>query len=100
PVKGPIKMRFTIWEKPNGGVALWSEVQSSVPLIGGTYAVVVGSTMPLPRTLFDGRVMYLGITVGADSKMTPRVVLASVPYAVLASDVVGDISPHSVSVNG
>jgi hypothetical protein len=47
-----------------------------------------------------GTPLYLGITVGTDNEMTPRQPLSTVPYAFVASNAIGDITPNSVTING
>ena len=44
--------------------------------------------------------MYLGITVDDDAEMTPREPVDSVPYSMVATNATGDITPHSIAVNG
>jgi len=58
-----------------------------VALDDGYFVVALGSTTPLP--LFDGATRYLGIKVADDPEMTPREELVSVPYALMAGDVIG-----------
>lgn len=65
---------------PNG--SCWSETQT-VSVSDGYFNVLLGSVEPIDPACLTGDV-YLGITVGSDSEMTPREQLASVPYAVQA----------------
>ncbi len=46
----------------------------------------------------NGQNLYLGITVGTDAEMSPRQPLQSVPYALVADNAVGNITPTSVSI--
>ncbi|NJO71914.1 MAG: hypothetical protein HC825_10030, partial [Oscillatoriales cyanobacterium RM1_1_9] len=41
----------------------------------------------------------LGITIDDDSELSPREPIQSVPYALVANNAVGDITPRSISVN-
>lgn len=79
-------MSFRIYNTTTGGSALWTETYSGVPVNNGLFHVLLGSTNPLPASLFTSNdTLYLGITVGADSEMTPREQLASAPYAMQAN---------------
>jgi hypothetical protein len=51
----------------------------------GLFNVMLGSLTPLPISQFTNYPsLFLGITVGTDDEMTPRVQLGSVPFAVQA----------------
>lgn len=99
PVTGNVAMVFTIYDTPTAGTALWTETYS-VALDEGYFSVQLGSTVPFPATLWNGAIRYIGVQVGADAEMTPREEVASVPYAIAAADVNGDIHPTSVSIAG
>jgi Collagen triple helix repeat (20 copies) len=97
PINGVISVQFAIYDTQNAAVPIWSEVHQ-VTFDEGYYAVALGSVVPFGSTVFDGSTRYFGLTVGADPEMTPRASIASVPYAMLAGDVNGDIHPTSVSI--
>jgi len=79
-------MTFRLYNAATGGSALWTETYSGVPVNNGLFHVLLGSVTPIPAGLFSSNnTLYLGITVGADSEMTPREQLASAPYAMQAS---------------
>ena len=101
PVTGTKTMTFAIYAKANDavGAELWKETHS-VSLDDGYFTVSVGSSTPFGAVLFDGSERYLGITVDSDTEMTPRSTIASVPYALVAENAIGDISPVSVSIAG
>jgi hypothetical protein len=48
--------------------------------------------------LWDGAVKFLGLKVGTDSEMTPREEISSVPYALVAQNAIGDITPNSLTI--
>src|SRR4029453_7983079 len=50
--------------------------------------------------LWNGRIRYIGLKVNDDEEMRPREAVRSVPYALTATDAIGDIHPTSVSING
>src|ERR1700722_17568375 len=99
PVTGNVAMVFTIYDAATAGTALWTET-FSVTLDEGYFSVQLGSTVAFPATLWNGAVRDIGVQVGTDAEMTPREEVASVPYAIAAADVLGDIHPTSVSIAG
>jgi hypothetical protein len=99
PVSGTLAVEFAIYADATTKTALWTETDM-ITFDTGYYSVSLGVATPFPANLFDGTVRYLGITVGTDAEMTPRAPVQSVPYAILAGDVNGDIHPSSISVNG
>jgi hypothetical protein len=102
---GPVAMSFAIYDSATATTALWTETQT-VTLSEGFFSVQLGSSTtfasaaPLVSALRAGSPLYLGVTVESDSEMTPREEMVSVPYAMIAQDAIGDIHPHSVTVNG
>jgi hypothetical protein len=100
PVNSTLAFVFTLYDAATGGTSLWTETQSAVVVSDGYFSVPLGSVTPIPATVFDGSVRYLGVAVGGDSEMSPRQVVSSVPYALLAGNVSGDITPNSVTING
>ncbi len=80
PVTGTRTMVFTIYDAAEAGQALWTETQS-VTVTDGLFNVYLGDVAALPATIFTGQALYLGVRVGTDSEMTPRIRLAAVPYA-------------------
>jgi hypothetical protein len=99
PVAATVTVSFAIYANATGGTALWTETHS-VTFDDGYFSVSLGSVTPFPATLLDGSVRYLGVTVGSDVEMSPRVNVASVPYAIVAGDAIGDLHPTSITING
>ncbi|MBI5361185.1 MAG: tail fiber domain-containing protein [Planctomycetes bacterium] len=81
-IDSTVSMTFKIYDVATGGTALWTETQN-VTVTDGVYSVILGSSTVI--TLAFDTQYYLGIKVGADSEMTPRYQLASVPYTFRAS---------------
>ncbi|MBI4704172.1 MAG: collagen-like protein [Deltaproteobacteria bacterium] len=54
--------------------------------------------MPFQKNTFDGATRYLGITIEGDTEMKPRAPIGSVPYALVADNATGDITPSSVGI--
>jgi hypothetical protein len=99
PVMGMHSMVFSLYTVATNGSAVWTETQM-VTYTNGYYAAELGSTTMIPANIFTGRTLYLGIAIDANPEMTPREPVVSVPYAFTAENVLGDITPHSVSVGG
>lgn len=78
-------MAFRLYNASTGGSALWTETYAGVAVNNGLFHVLLGSTNPIPASLSSNNTLYLGITIGGDSEMTPREQLASAPYAMQAS---------------
>jgi hypothetical protein len=78
---GTYTMTFRLYDVAIGGTALWSEAKSVI-VGNGLFSTYLGQTTPLPLTQFDGRSLWLGIKVGVDPEVTPRVALSPAPYAI------------------
>lgn len=79
-----IPMSFAIYSDSIGTDSLWSEAQASVSVRNGVFSVLLGSVNPIPDSVFDGDMRYLGIKVDDDSEMIPRRAIVSVGYAYKA----------------
>ena len=100
PVVGSVQIVFAIYATATGGTALWAETQT-VTLDSGYFSAALGEVTAIAPSVFAaGATLYLGITIGTDAEMTPRQTILSVPYALVAGNATGDITPTSVSVNG
>lgn len=81
---GYFDLTFRLYDVPAGGAAaLWTETQS-VDISDGLFNVYLGELIALDPSVFTSASLYLGITVEPDQEMTPRLRMASVPYAILA----------------
>jgi hypothetical protein len=79
---GPYNLRFKIYGSLSGDDSLWWEQHTNVDVTNGLFNVILGGTnyLDLP---FDID-YWLGITVGADPELSPRIRLTSVGYAYRA----------------
>lgn len=88
PLTDTYNMIFRLYNVAAGGVPLWEEQwtgSSSVAVSDGLFNVMLGSLTPIPQTVITGNSnLFLGITVGTDNEMSPRVQLGSIPYAIQA----------------
>ena len=77
---GMYAVKFSMYSRSEGGVALWSEVQT-VELRGGLFNVILGQFMELPSQLPSE--VWLGMSINSSPEM-PRTKLTSVPFALMA----------------
>jgi trimeric autotransporter adhesin len=88
PVSGVASVTFAIYAEQDGGTALWSETQNVIAESNGHYSAVLGAATAngVPAELFGaGQSRWLGVTIARQQEM-PRILLASVPYALKAAD--------------
>lgn len=80
PINDTLTMTFALYATPEGGTAAWAETHGSITVTDGLFKVYLGDMVPLGSDVLNEN-PYLGVRVGADSEMTPRQRLGSVPYA-------------------
>jgi microcystin-dependent protein len=98
PVTGTEQMVFSLYDVASGGNALWTETQT-VAVNKGIYNVSLGEVTVL--NLDFSVPYYLGVQVGTDPEMTPRISLTSVGYAFRAQTVesVGSHTHSGADIN-
>lgn len=93
PITDTVNMIFRLYNVAAGGVPLWTEQwtgSNGVRVSDGLFNVMLGSLTPIPQSVITGHdSLSLGITMGTDDEMTPRVQLGNVPFAVQALTVLG-----------
>jgi len=88
PVTGETGLTFQIYKDEVGGEAVWTETQTVAIDPTGHYRVQLGATNPngLPSDLFaTGEARWLAVQIAGQNPQ-PRVLIASVPYALKAAD--------------
>jgi hypothetical protein len=85
PREGLLTVTFSIYDAPAGGMPLWTETKI-VAAVGGLMNTLLGDTEMLTAALFDGRDLWLGVTVDTDEEAAPRQRIASVAYALRATE--------------
>jgi len=79
PLTGKYNVEFRIYDVPTGGVPLWEELwtgSNAVDVSDGLFNVMLGSTDNTLAESIEGQdELFLGITVGTDDEMVPRVQL-------------------------
>jgi hypothetical protein len=84
-VNGTVQIQFQIYSTATGGTAIYSETQA-VSVDQGSLTVYLGSNVPLDMKLFRGGAAFLGITIQGEAEMSPRLELATVPFAAYAQE--------------
>jgi hypothetical protein len=93
-----VSMTFTIYDGPDeSAFALWTENHAGVTIVDGIFSVLLEGLSP---NFFTGNNRWLGVAVGADTEMSPRHPLSSVPYAyrvgtidgAAGGDITGDVA--------
>lgn len=85
PLEGTHTVVFAVYAVQTGGTALFQETHT-LSVEQGAFTAYLGSISSLDLGLFDGAQLYLGIKVGSDPEMTPRLPFGSVPYAAYARE--------------
>lgn len=79
---GTVSIDFSIYTVPVAGTAVWTETQPAVTVTDGIFNVALGSVSALPGSVdFNSNSLYLGVKVGADLEMAPRIKFTAAPYA-------------------
>ena len=96
---GSYSIVFSLYNVGSAGTALWAETDS-VTVTDGVFQVNLGASCPFLTANacnsstpvdFNSSSIFLGIKVGADPEMTPRVSFTASPYA-FNSDKVGGLT--------
>ena len=112
---GTYSMKISVYSQASGGSSLWSASTTNglpagtpanidVEVKNGLFSILLGDIsndqVAFPEGLFNNESLYLGITVGADSEMTPRKRLSAVPYAYNSQTLQGQYASNTVSNTG
>jgi hypothetical protein len=81
PITGSVVTTFSLYETESGDTVIWTETQA-LSVDQGIYHVLLGSVSPLTPDVFSRPFLYLGVQAGADTEMTPRSQITSVPSAL------------------
>ncbi len=108
---GTYSIKFSIYDSATSGNRLWTAtgttatpIALSVTVQSGLFTILLGdnSTGTSQQNALDNTInwnsdtLYLGITIGSDSEMTPRKRLSSAPYAFNAERLQGMYASSSV----
>lgn len=82
---GQYNFTFALYTTPEGDTPIWTEEHNSVPVKNGVVQLYLGrGTPPNPLNLAFDRQYFLGIKVGNNPEMTPRLELTSTGYSFRA----------------
>ncbi len=82
PVNTTQAMTFRLYNVASGGTALWQESWPAVQVNNGLFNVLLGNTVSIPQNVItENDSLWLGVRVGTDIEMIPRVQMGSVPFA-------------------
>lgn len=84
PIDGPTTLRFSLYAGASDATALYSE-EIVATVTKGFFAVYLGEVSPLSLAIIrDAPALYLGMGVMNEAELTPRVLLATMPFAAVA----------------
>ncbi len=78
---GDYQFTFRLYEAATGGTAIWTE-QKSLPVKTGLFATALGDGTPFGANVKFDRQYWLGIQVGNEPELSPRMALTSVGYSM------------------
>lgn len=78
------ELHFRLYDAPTGGAQLWSETQS-LEVRAGVFSALLGAVEPL--TLAFDHPYWLGMSIGDDAELSPRVPLTSSAYSLNSATV-------------
>lgn len=81
---GSYSFTFRIYQTSSGGSTLWSETKS-LSTKRGLFNTLLGDATAIPTSLLFDRQYWLGLQVGADPELSPRIPLSSVGYSLNAA---------------
>lgn len=84
PINGSYDLTFSIYRDTTGGSTFWTETHTDVSVQDGLFNAILGSSSPIPDSVFEWSVAYLGIKIGTEPELTPRIRFTSVAYAYRA----------------
>jgi hypothetical protein len=89
PINGQQRMRFALYPSADAVVPLWEEEWSesqAIQVVDGHFNVLLGSQNPITPGAIEGvDTLFLGVQVGLDDEMSPRLQLGGSPFAIQAS---------------
>ena len=94
PLSGSYTMTFRLYEVASGGSALATDTHS-VDVTEGLF----NTEIDFDPEYFNGRGLWLGVTVGIDSEMSPRQELRPVPYALSLKPGANIVGASSVALH-
>ena len=78
---GSYSFTFRFYTSPTGGTPIWSE-SKNLPAKNGLFSTVLGEQTPFGATVKFDQQYWLGIQVGNEPELAPRIALTSVGYSM------------------
>ncbi len=83
---GSYTITFSLYDN-EGGSAIWSETKT-LNVTKGLFSTSLGSQTPFGISLKFDKPYWLGIKVGDEAELSPRIALTSVGYSLTADNVI------------
>ena len=77
---GNYQFTFYLYESSSGGSSIWSEVKT-LAVSKGLFSTSLGDTSPFGSTILFDKPYWLGIKVGTEPELTPRIEMTSSSYS-------------------
>lgn len=81
PLDTTVNVTFALFADSIGGHAMWLETHENVQVSSGAFQTKLGKFNPLTADDFINGNLWLGVRVGNNSEMTPRLRIGATPYA-------------------
>ncbi|TDS83656.1 collagen-like protein [Comamonas sp. JUb58] len=94
PMNGSATLVLSLYDAPSGGSAVWNETLSGVNVSQGAFSVALGSGTALPPL---NQALYLAVAVNGGAEASPRIALASAPYALSIAD--GSVTAAKIGIS-
>ena len=88
-VNDTVSLAFKLYDAAKDGNLLWSETHAGVVVLNGIYSVDLGSTTPIPASVFTRDSVYLELAINNET-MTPRQLITYAGQALVARTVMGE----------
>ena len=83
---GDYMITFNLYDAETGGNSIWTETKT-LSLSKGLFSTSLGNQTPFGIDVKFDKPYWLGITVGNEPELTPRIALTSVGYSLTADNV-------------
>lgn len=87
-VNDTVTLAFKLYDAATEGNLLWSETHEGVVVSDGIYSIAMGSTTPIPASVFTQDGIYLELAINNET-MAPRQLITSAGQALVARTVMG-----------
>jgi hypothetical protein len=81
---GTYTFTFRLYDVASGGTAIWTEPSKSLQVKAGLFSTLLGSAVPFSVAVDFKKPYWLGVEVGSEGELSPRVPFSSVAYGFRA----------------